>query len=45
MFVKFPVFRTGVYTPSAVPELALAGNDEMCRTKGKKISALPSDSA
>jgi hypothetical protein len=35
MFVKLPVFRTGVCTPSVMSELALAENDEISRTKEK----------
>jgi hypothetical protein len=35
MFVKLPVFRTGVYTPSVISEIALAANDETSRTKEK----------
>jgi hypothetical protein len=35
MFVKLPVARTGVCTPSAMSELAVAGSDEICRTKEK----------
>lgn len=45
VFVKLPVFRSGVYTPSAMSELAVAENDEISRTKEKKLSALPSASA
>jgi len=45
MFLKLPVFRTGVYTASVMSYLALTGNDEVSRTKGKNLSSLPSASA
>jgi hypothetical protein len=43
--VKLTVFRTGLYTPCALSELALSGSDEMSKNLKKKLSAPPSASA